>query len=440
MPTRREWVAATIGVVFATTLALLIPPSEAPDEPSHLAYANFIAERGELPNQYDPARTVSGQGHQAPLYYILASQLVRLAKTDDHVWVQSRGNPAHRWHGGERLDVPLFVADGAAFPSIRDRLAFYGLRLASILTSAGTILAIGAAVRVLLGASAGAIAALLVATLPQFAAVSAAVTADDVTILLAALFAWQFLRGLAHPDDERRFTRAGVLLGFALLAKKTTMCLLPGVVGALVVAVWAGVTDGAGAVRRGLRVLIPAALIMAPLLIHNTLLYGDPLTVEMERRTMPHLVLDRSLLDAYFWTDFPRFLSASFVGLLGWMNVWLPSPVYWLYGALALVAAAGLVLRVARGATDAWVLALSLFFVAACFGGIVHYNRSFPQPQGRFLFVVLPFIAALAAAGLLEVARRARIGAEKLWWMLLVVLVAADVATIVTVRSFFAAA
>jgi hypothetical protein len=118
---------------------------------------------------------------------------VRLAKTDDHLWVQSRGNPAHRWRGGERVDVPLFVSTGAVFPSIRDRLGFYGLRLASIFTSAVTILAIGAAVRVVLGASAGAIAALLVATLPQFAAVSAAVTADDVTILLAALFAWQLL-------------------------------------------------------------------------------------------------------------------------------------------------------------------------------------------------------------------------------------------------------
>lgn len=439
MPTPREWVAAAIALVFATTLALLLPPFEAPDESAHVAYVNFIATRGELPNQDDPARRVSGQGHQAPLYYVLAAPLVRVAKSDDHVWVQRRRNPAHRWNGGARLDVPLFAAT-AAFPSIRDRLAFYGLRLASVAMSVGSVLAIGAAVRVALGAGAGAIAALLVATLPQFAAVSAAVTADDLTILLASLFAWQLLCGLARPDDLRHFTRAGVLLGLALLAKKTTMCLLPGVVGALALAVWGGRLDAAGAVRRGVRVLVPALLLLAPLLIHYTLLYGDPLTVEMERRTLPHLVVDRSLTDAYFWTDFPRFLSVSFVGLLGWMNVWLPAPVYGLYAALALGAVAGLALRVARSPGDAWLLALALFFVAACFGGVVHYNRSFPQPQGRFLFVVLPFLATLAAAGLLELARRARVDGDRLWWLLLAVLLAVDVATVATVRGFFAGA
>ncbi|MCW5889320.1 MAG: glycosyltransferase family 39 protein [bacterium] len=438
MPTRREWAAAAIGVVFATALAFLLPPYEAPDEPAHLAYANYIAEHGELPYQDDPARQVFGQGHQAPLYYVLAGLFVRVAKNDDRIWVRARPNPAHRWHGGMRTDVPNFAQSALGFPSTRDRLGFYGLRLLSVAASAGTVLAVGAAVRVVLGASAGAIAALLVATLPQFAAVSAAVTADDVTALLAALFAWQLLSGLVRPDDTRHFTRAGVLLGLALLTKKTTMCLLPGTVGALAIAASAGVTDWPGAVRRGLRVLVPALLLATPVFIRNALLYGDPLTVDMERRTLPFLVLDRALSDAYFWTDLPRLVAASFVGVLGWMNVWLPAPVYWLYGALALVIAGGLVPRLTRGGAERTALAVAAFFAVACFGGVVHYNRSFPQPQGRFMFVVVAFLAVLAAGGLLEAARRLRLDPDRLWWGLLVVLLAVDVATIVTVVDFFA--
>jgi hypothetical protein len=117
MPTRREWAAAAIGVVFAAVFTVLLPPLEAPDEPAHLAYANFIAARGELPNQYDPERAVYGQGHQAPLYYVVASVLVRAVTDDGQVTVEKAPNAAHQWHGGSRLDVPLFVEAGPAFPS-----------------------------------------------------------------------------------------------------------------------------------------------------------------------------------------------------------------------------------------------------------------------------------------------------------------------------------
>ncbi|HEX2513611.1 MAG TPA: hypothetical protein VH257_02835, partial [Chloroflexota bacterium] len=46
------------AAVLATLFALLVPPYEAPDEPSHLAYINFMATRAGLPNQYDPQRSL----------------------------------------------------------------------------------------------------------------------------------------------------------------------------------------------------------------------------------------------------------------------------------------------------------------------------------------------------------------------------------------------
>lgn len=326
---RELWAPVAIFVAFATTLVFTIPPFEAPDEPSHLAYVNFVAERVALPNQGDEAQTVSGQGHQAPFYYLVVSRLVRVVKTDHRVWVDRRPNTEHVWHGGERIDVPLYRHAGAPpFPSTRDRVGFYLLRLLSVALAAATIVCVGLTAQLVLGTGAGAIAALLTATLPQFAAVGAAITADDLAQLLAAFFAWQLIGGVLQPAESARFTRAGVALGLALLTKKTALCLVPGAALALGAAVLVGRIDWPTAVRRLAQVLGIAFVLFLPWLVRNQRLYGDPLGSAMERATLHALVAEKSLSDPWWWTTFAPWIVSSFTGVLGWMNLWLPRPVY----------------------------------------------------------------------------------------------------------------
>jgi hypothetical protein len=43
----------TLFLIFAILMVFIIPPGEAPDEPAHIYYVNFVANYGELPNQYD---------------------------------------------------------------------------------------------------------------------------------------------------------------------------------------------------------------------------------------------------------------------------------------------------------------------------------------------------------------------------------------------------
>ena len=103
----------------------------------------------------------------------------------------------------------------------------------------------------------------------------------------------------------------------------------------------------------------------------------------------------------------------SFVGVFGWMGVWLDSRVYYLLGLwLATPVAAWLITRIAgilsraersrrtprteRGiASDAFLGASALLTLLT----YVYYNITFLQHQGRYLFTALIPIAVFVALG-----------------------------------------
>ncbi|HEV7735666.1 MAG TPA: hypothetical protein VGR62_26060 [Candidatus Binatia bacterium] len=169
------------------------------------------------------------------------------------------------------------------------------------------------------------------------------------------------------------------------------------------------------------------------LFLRNARLYGDLLGSAMERSTLASLTLPRRLDDSYVRGEFPRLLGSSFVGVLGWINVWRPSPVYWLYAGLGVAIVAGVVPRL----RDPFVV-MAGGFVALCLAGVVVFNMTFPQPQGRYLFAAPPFLALLTATGLHETLQRLGLppwpAAGTLW----VILLAVDVVVLQTVRTVFA--
>lgn len=424
-----------VYLVFALCLVLLVPPFEAPDEPSHVEYATFIATRGELPNQLDPARRVGGQGHQAPLAYVVMAGLLRVTMPDGVLPFRLAANRAHAWHGGPGgIEQPLFDHAAAAFDWPRARVVFYGLRLLSVTYGLLTLIVLGRTVAAM-GADEPTrfFAVLLAATLPQFVFVSSYVTADGLLILLATLTAHELVRVARAPERTGPWVGLGMAMGGALLVKKTALFLLPGV-GLTLVALVLARRARLGAVVRGGAVMACALVAVSGwLFVRNTIVYGDPLGSAMERATLGSLMLPRSPWDPYFRHDFPRTLAASFVGVLGWMNVWLPPFVYWLYGALGGLAAIGIVVR----RRHPWTL-LAATFAALCLFGIAVFNLTFPQPQGRYLFAALPFLAFLAATGLRVVIGRLGLPPWPTAAALLAVLVSVDVITVSTVRQFFA--
>jgi hypothetical protein len=123
----------TVAFAFvAAVYALLVPPFELPDEPDHLAYVNFIAARGALPNQYNPAQAVLREGHQPPLYYALCAVVVRLTQPDRRVDVRPVPHRPPDFVAPEHIPIFRHV-DMPIFPTRADWMGFYLLRLLSVL-------------------------------------------------------------------------------------------------------------------------------------------------------------------------------------------------------------------------------------------------------------------------------------------------------------------
>jgi len=394
---RRRQVLPTLFACIAAVYALLTPPFELPDEPDHLSYVNFLAERGELPNQYDAARAVLREGHQPPLYYALCAMLVRLNQPDRRVDVR----PApHRPPDPDAPEhIPIFRhVDTPIFPSEADRMGFYLLRLLSVLMATLNVaVALRLFERLLKDEGQTAMASWMLIGLPQFAFISGGITNDNLANLMGTLIVYGFVRLLESPESMRVHAGLGLALGLGLLAKKSLLALLIGWALLMGWCLWRGYGDRRRMAWGAVVTLALALALSGWWFARNALLYGDLLGSEMERRTLPELVSEKSLLSRYFLASFWRVTLFSSIGIFGWMNVLLPDWVYALCMLLLLLALVGL----ARGWRGISVgLRWSLLWVLLNVMGLVWYNLTYSQPQGRLLFPVLPVGLALAAYGL----------------------------------------
>jgi hypothetical protein len=465
----------TVAFAFvAAVYALLVPPFELPDEPDHLAYVNFIAARGALPNQYNPAQAVLREGHQPPLYYALCAVVVRLTQPDQRVDVRPvphrPPDPAAPEH------IPIFRhVDIPIFPTRADWMGFYLLRLLSVLMAT---LNVAVALRlfdrlwnppspypsppvsrgeraqgvgwnppspypsppvsrgeraqgvgwnppspypsppVSRGERAQGVggfttpiqstrtrdgnlhlAAILLVGLPQFAFISGGITNDNLANLLGTLTLYGLLRLIESPDALRLHAWVGLLLGLGLLTKKSLLALLMGWGLLIAWLLWRGVGSRRDVAKGALLALLVMVTVSGWWLIRNLMLYGDLLGSEMERRTLPELVQERSLFSRYFLASFWRVTLFSAIGIFGWMNVLLPLWVYALGTGLLFLALMGLV-RGWRGMPIG--LRWCLVWVFLQVGGLVWYNLTYTQPQGRLLFPVLSVGLALIAYGLAQ--------------------------------------
>jgi 4-amino-4-deoxy-L-arabinose transferase-like glycosyltransferase len=423
-----------------------VPPFEAPDEPAHLAYVVSVATRAELPNQVDPERALTGygpvptEGHQPPLYYALAAAVLRLTAGGAPAGVDATPvpNPEHAWNGGGRVDLPLFEHPAGPRAAARP---FRLLRLLSVacgVLTVGVVLALSA--RLFAGRWA-LVPAVVVATLPQYLFVSATISNDALTgllVTLCLLFALTLLQGRGRGRD---YLLLGVCLGLALLTKKTALFLLPGLALLLGYAALARPSGGqrARAAAWTLALLGTLALLCGWYFLRSQALYGDPLGTEMEKATLGALVQEKTLDSPYFGGPFRQEMWESFFGKFGWMQVALPRGVYWFYAALLVAGGLGALVAVFARRFPVLPALFAAGFVLSCFGGIVVYNLTYSQPQGRFLFPVLSLVAILLTAGLRELLGRLPLPALRATLLLALVagLVLVDAIALQTLWEFY---
>ena len=443
---------ALIAFVNVAIWTVLIPPFMVPDEITHFAYAQYIAETGNAPPQTPGALQFSPQEYAAltfsgfyTTYGHQGDQLNRGIYTEPeerilrHALSVEKGTLGPGGATSASNQPPLYYALEAIpywlSPSndIFTRLEF--MRLLSALMAAATVLAIFMFLRELAPGTpwTWTVGALMVAFQPTFAFIGAGVNGDILLYLASAATFFLLARAWRRGLTQRRAAAIGAMLAVGMLAKLTFLALMPGAAIALLAMTWrARELPSRAALRALATAVVVAAIPVAIYALLNVTAWhrGSPLAGGLASVTSGsgpvgagtgwHAYAD------YAWELFlPRlpFMNHTYfsantaisgyplwtlwlngsIGHFGWLDYVFPGWVYadmrWVVYVLAGLAAIG-----------AWRLRHSiraLFGLFASFGAmavgllaVIGYlsaqaalTGQEPFPQARYLFPLLALYA-----------------------------------------------
>lgn len=371
-----------VAAGLLTAWSFVVPIFEGPDEFLHWQYARHLHDERRLP-VYGPE---FGEANSPPLYYAaIAPVATRTVTPPPGVWLDGRG----------LFSMPLLprfflgaADDWQRYWPIRNA------RLVTVLMSIATVIICARiGFEVTERANTALLTAAVVAFLPQFTFRGSQVSNDALVTTMAACAIWGMVRIVRRGFTWRRGVLTAIALAAAWLTKINALCLVPAFAAVIL-------TEPVPWRKRlvHLSVLGVTLGLVAPWSIRNVMLYGDVFAQGEMRSAVPLLIVERPVLsDDYWLTRFPREVFKTFVGYFGHASVKLPRLVYVAWLAFFAVAGAGLMRR------DAMSKRLALILLTAIAGALVilvRINLQFDQPQGRYLFPVLPAIALMIALGL----------------------------------------
>ena len=441
---------------LGTLWAVAVPPFEKPDEIAHFSYLQLVATQFRIPRQatFDHP-FIENESQQPPLYYILVAVPYRIAlalgvpATDLTRWRLNPGYYARMPDGHGEIQ---YYAPDPEHMSREDRntvpLDILLPRLISLLMGAGVV---WLTFRIAVLAAPGRkwlplVAAAGVATLPQFTFVASTVTNDNLSFLWGAATLLACIRALRAPAARlaRYGVWLGVIVGVGVYVKATMLTLVPLAVLALIlprsvevensspgspdpaakrllptlaeladlahVAQVANRADRVPRIRAVLLMMLVALCIGAPWFARNVWLYRDLLgRQEVVDPSAYTWNIDRKALWSPYFMPGGKFwmlLGWSLVGMFGAMDILMPRPFYVIWRAVLLAAVIGvpvgwLARRRSGRQLAAWqAMGLLAAALALALIGLVRYNLTVTQPQGRYLFHIMPAMAVMMAVGL----------------------------------------
>jgi 4-amino-4-deoxy-L-arabinose transferase-like glycosyltransferase len=445
--------AALLGVVLivGVTWALLVPPWQSPDENSHFAYVQTLAEKLRLPGDTGPifsteqvvaadrsnADQTAGQPSVKPEWSKAAYQrwqrqersLGEKAEADGGGPVPSRSNPPLYY----AYQAPVYWAESGG--DIFDRL--YLMRLWSVLLLLVTASATWLLVGELLGPSPllQFVASAVVGLEPMEVFISASVNPDAMLFATWALAFWLGTRILKRGLTLGSGVALFAVVAAAILVKATSYALVPAalivlLVGATRLRPVASMRTAAALMGSALALAVPVGSWLAA--VH---LSKRPAINEVGSSATSGTSVNLRGFLSYTWQyyNLPRFSFqmkfGPFPGLtprqvwvdstwasFGWLEVNFPRWVYYLLFALSavvgLIAVIAVVLR--KVSVGFWPI---VFLGSAAVSLVVGLQwvayRSFvetasPFLQGRYLLPLLPLCGVAAAISLSLLPRRAR--------------------------------
>ena len=475
---------ALIAFVNAGSWALITPAFNAPDEPSHFAYAQYFAETGHAPPRSPNALPAYSSEQTLALDAVdIYSQISNVfgrppwLASQQTQWqreIASTPHPASNGGGYTEAASPhqpaYYALLAPAYLAVRSQSTFSQLaamRLVSALLGALVAFCAFGIVRELLPHQrvAAVAAGLLVAFHPMFGFISGAVNNDNGVNAAAALSLYLVIRALRRGLTWRVGLALGATLAIAPFMKETAYEIYPavavGLVGVLwrehrvrVAPAWAAMIAAFLAVRGGWSLLQP---------VFYPSVAGQPTGGGVSAASSVSLAehMPGRFLE-YLWELFlPRL---SFMGNLfppGWpfkavylVRGWASFGWYtwsfpkWVYGAILVVMIAIGVLALSTAVRER-IAAKRRFFELAVIAlfpvcVLVAVEAAFFAPdggrmvvaeQGRYIFPAIAALAAIAVAGTFGLGRRWHV---PLATMLVVAMIGLSYASqLLTLGSFF---
>lgn len=404
----RFWLGLILVAYFiiGTTYILLNPLWESPDEIHHFSMVQYLQTHGlELPSQEEGTVGLWQQeGNQPPLYYILSAILIAPIDISD-IGEVMRVNP--------HADIGIIRPDGnlnrlvhypqrEVFPSKGSALASYILRFFSLILGVATIYVTYHTIKLifpekpLLALGAAGINAFI----PMYLYISASVSNDNLSTLLANLLLLLLIRLLLQDEKPswKNYALIGIVTGFGLLAKLNIGLLIPIV--ALVFLVisfrnrdWRPFIFG-GLISGGLTILIAGWWYW-----RNWQLFGDPTGLERFLEIVGQRVEPATL--GQLWTERDSF-TRTFWGLFGSITIPMPEILYLIFNSFGLIALASgitVAIRRLREKTYRLAIGLTLLWPIMTFLALLRWTSITPASQGRLVYGAISSITLWMAVG-----------------------------------------
>ncbi len=240
---RAAWVCALVAFLNAACWSVISPPFETPDEPSHFAYVQLLAETGSLPHSsaetFPPAEyTVLSDLHYSQVRYH-SEQGTISTPTQQHTLERDLAKPLARSAPGDGTGVsasqpPLYYA----LETIPYALASVGnlldqdalMRLLSALMGGVTALFAFLFVRETLPGArwTWTVGGLGVALTPLLGMMSGAVNPDAMLFAVSAALFYCLARGFRRGITPRLAAATGAVLAVGVTTKLNFLGLVPG--------------------------------------------------------------------------------------------------------------------------------------------------------------------------------------------------------------------
>lgn len=394
---RFVWMALPLFVLLGAIYVWVVPVGEAPDEPAHLAYVDHIVAEGSLPSIRLERSPYDYESYQPPLDYLVSAFLLRMLVGGPVAYPFAAAvNPGFDFHTpGSRAFLDHPGAEGAARAVRRLRWArlFWGALTVSFLFGVARILA-GP------GREWAVSAAAPFCLAPQLLFNTAAVNNDTAVTALSSAAVYGLCRMVSQRGEGVFWSvMTGAAAGLALWSKPSGLFLVLPLLFVAVLLARQGRRKTAAGLILAFAVLSAGWLVFA-------LARSAPVLPGTETGSAAALGWSRLIAEPAW----PVKVWGSFWAKFGWLNLFLPKPVYLFFlppSLLVLWGGISTIRSMRRNLEGAAPEAVALLAAISNLGLLMVYLAEVSwQTQGRFLFPSLAALAGLAAKGLGDLGAR----------------------------------